>query len=400
MRGRRPFARDAFSGIVSQGLRRFPAPSGARRATLLAAIAATVIFSLHAPAVQAQDNPKLVIDEDCQAFDISANNSIVYAVPRLKRVKKLIIERDEIAIATGPGKGKRIVDVDKFMPVPPPAGYMVDSLAWAPDGQHIAAGLTLQQPPPDYHEHIKKKGEEDRSDDADVFSVGGRKAIALFDDNGAEIKVAGSKTRFIEDATNPTWLADGQSVVYLSLGPPYSITRVRPADGQTTPLFEGHTFDVVIWDAPRNRAFAVTQNLSLRGQLTLLELDLLHESVREIASLENYKGSLALSPSGKKIGYFEDGDTIDVIDVDNPSKRSSVRAGLGRFEWGRDERRVLLKRGPPDQSNDLVWVGLYEDSFVPALHDLEFRDFQIAPDGGSLAVTVPGKRALKLYPLE
>jgi hypothetical protein len=350
--------------------------------------------------MRAQDNPKMVIDEDCQAFDIAANNWIVYAVPRLKRIKKLIIERDEIDVATGPGKGKRLVDVDKFMPAEPPSGYVVNKLAWAPDGRHIAASITMQEPPPDYRPHIKKKGEEDRSDDSDVFSVGGRKAVALFDDDGNEIKVAGSKTRFIQDATDATWLADGQSVVYLSLGPPYTISRLRPADGQITPLFAGHTFDTVIWDAARNRAFAVTQNLSLRGRLTLLELDLVQESVTEVAGLDNYAGSLSLSKSGKKIGFFEDGDTIEVIDTADSLKRVQVNAGLGSFEWGEDDRRVLLKRGPPDQSNDLVWVGLEDDSFTPILHDLEFHDFQIAPDGRSLAVTVPGKRVLKVYSLD
>jgi hypothetical protein len=401
MTGERRGVKDTLSRILRHPRRRFPAPPGARAATLLSMLAASVILSAGVPPARAQDNPKMVINEDCQAFDISTNNEIVFAVPKLKRIKKLIIERDEIDVATGPGKGKRLVDVDKFMPEQlPGGGYVVNTLAWGPDGKHIAASITLQEPPPDYHPHHKEKGEEDRSDDADVFSVGGRKAIALFDDDGNEIKVAGSKDRFIQNAIDATWLADGQSVVYLSLGPPYTITRVRPADGQITPLFAGHTFDTVIWDAPRNRAFAVSSNLSLRGRLTILELDLLHEAVTEIATIDNYNGSLAVSKSGKKIGFFEDGDTIEVIDVDNPSKRVKVNAGLGVFQWGSDDRRVLLKRGPPDESNDLVWVGLYDDSFTPALHDLEFHNFQIAPDGQSLAVTVPGKRVLKLYPLE
>jgi hypothetical protein len=214
------------------------------------------------------------------------------------------------------------------------------------------------------------------------------------------VKVAGSKDRFIQDATNATWLADGQTVVYLSLAPPYTITSVRPSDGQTHQLFEGHTFDTVIWDAPRNRAFAVSQNLSLRGRLTVLELDLVREAVTEIASIDNYTGSLAISKSGKKIGFFVDGDTIEVIDVANPAKRVRANAGLGRFEWGRDDGRVLLKRGPIEESNELTWVGLDDDSFTPVLHDLGFHDFRIAPNGEALAVTVPGKRVLKLFPLE
>jgi hypothetical protein len=377
-----------------------PGRSPARYSALISLLAAAAILSLGAPRAKAQGNPKLVIDEDCQAFDISAHNEIVIAVPKIKRVKKLIIERDEIDVVTGPSKGKRLVDVDKFMPAVPPSGYVVNTLAWAPDAKHIAASITMQEPPPDYHPHVKKKGEEDRSDDSDVFSVGGQKAVALFDGDGNEIKVAGSKDRFIQNATDATWLADGQTVVYLSLAPPYTITRVRPSDGQTTALFEGHTFDTVIWDASRNRAFAVSSNLSLRGRLTILALDLLHESVTELATIDEYDGSLAVSKSGKKIGFFEDGDTIEAIDIDNPSKRIKANAGLGRFEWGNDDDRVLLKRGPIEESNELVWVGLNDDSFTPVLHDLEFHDFRIAPDGQSLAVTIPGKRVLKVFPLE
>ncbi|HTW25220.1 MAG TPA: hypothetical protein VMD78_16580 [Candidatus Baltobacteraceae bacterium] len=383
-----------------RALRRAPKPPGTHGSLLLATVAVAAILFVGARPLADPDNPKLVIDDDCQAFDIASNNWIVFAVPKLKRVKKLIIERDEIDVSTGPGKGRRLVDVDKFMPADPPSGYVVNTLAWGPDGKHIAASITMQEPPPDYHPHVKKKGEEDRSDDSDVFSVGGKKAVALFDADGNEIKVAGSKDRFIQDATNATWLADGQTVVYLSLAPPFTITSVRPSDGQTRQLFEGHTFDTVIWDAARNRAFAVSSNLSLRGRLTILALDLVHEAVTELATIDNYNGSLAVSKSGKKIAFFEDGDTIEVIDIDNPSKRVKANAGLGRFEWGNDDDRVLLKRGPLDESNDLVWVGLNDDSFTPVLHDLEFHDFRISPDGGSLAVTIPGKRVLKVYPLE
>ena len=400
MRGKRRGVDETPAGFLIQLLFQWPGRLPARCFALIPLLAAAGILTLGAARALAQDNPKMVIDEDCQAFDISAHNEIVYAVPKLKRVKKLIIERDEIDVATGPGRGKRLVDVDKFMPVVPPSGYVVNTIAWAPDAKHIAASITMQEPPPDYHPHIKKKGEEDRSDDSDVFSVGGRKAVALFDDDGNEIKVAGSKDRFIQDATDATWLADGQTVVYLSLAPPYTITSVRPSDGQTRQLFEGHTFDTVIWDASRNRAFAVSSNLSLRGRLTILSLDLLHEAVTELATIDNYNGSLAVSKSGKKIGFFEDGDTIEVIDVDNPSKRIKANAGLGRFEWGNNDDRVLLKRGPLEESNDLVWVGLRDDSFTPVLHDLEFHDFRIAPDGQSLAVTIPGKRVLKVFPLE
>ena len=147
-----------------------------------------------------------------------------------------------------------------------------------------------------------------------------------------------------------TWLADGKSVVYLTGGPPYSIQRVTPADGKTTELFAGHTFQTVIWDAKHNLAYAISDTLSLTGKLSIVELDLLQERIRVVADIQTYQGGLSLSASGKKIGYFEDGDNIDVIDTHNRNDVVRVRAGFGRFGWSRDEKKVLLKRGPDDRS--------------------------------------------------
>ena len=361
-----------------------------------------VALTLHSPVVRAQDAPKLVIDEDCQAFDISANNAIVYAVPRIKRVKRLLIERDDISIAEG-GRIKRIVEAEKFMPFPPPAGYSVDSLAWSPDGTHIAVNMTLQKAPPGYDQKTEKKkgelGDEEEQDDKPIASATGARAILLLDDDGREIKVAGLKTRFIEDRVHGAWLADNATVVYQTGGGPYSIARVRPADGAETTLFEGHTFNTIVWDATRNRAFAIGENLGLRRGLTLVQLDLLRETVTEIAHVEKYQGELNLSPSGAKIGYFEDGDYVDVIDVANPAKIQRVRTGYGRFEWGRDEQHIVLKRAPADRSNILLWVGLRDGSFSSILHGLVYHDFHVFPDGKTIAVTEPGKRTLKIYPL-
>jgi hypothetical protein len=358
------------------------------------------IWGLGPVLLRAQDNPKLVIDEDCQAFDISGDNAIVYAVPRLKHVRRLIVERDDISIATGPGKSKRIVEGEKFMPFPPPAGYTVESLVWSPDGRRIAVNMNLQKAPPGFDDKdAKKRGDLGDDDDKPLSSVNGGRAVALLDDDGHEIKVANSKTRFIEGAVHGTWLRDDATVVYQTGGGPYGIVRVRPADGKVDSLFEGHTFNAIVWDAQRNRAFAIGENLGLRRGLTLVRLDLLQELVTEIAHIESYQGALSLSPSGTKVAFFEDGDYIDVIDTEHPSKNLRVRAGYGRFEWSRDERRVLLKRGPFERSNILLWVGLYDESFSSILHGLEFHDFQIAPGENSIAVTEPGKRVLRLYAL-
>ncbi len=375
----------------------------ARIPELLASIAIIAAALLRPAPLLAQDNPKFIIDEDCQAFDIAPDNSIVYAVSHIKGVKRLVIEHDDIWVASGPGKARKIVEAEKFMPIPPPQGFRVDSLAWSPDSQRIAMNMTLQLPPPGWDDkNNKKKGDlDDSENEPPLAGIGGGRALALLGADGHEIKVAGSKTRFIEGAVDGTWLGDGTSVVYLTGGPPYTITRVRPSDGQSTVLFGGHSFNMVIWDAKRNRAFAVGDNLSLHGHLTLVQLDLLKETVTEIAEIDNYQSSLSLSPSGTKIGYFEDGDTIDVIDLLHPTDAAlRVRVGFGRFGWSRDEKRILLKRGPFDRSNILMWVGLYDGTFASILHDLQFHDFEIAPDGQTIAVTIPGKRVLKIYALQ
>jgi len=258
----------------------------------------------------------------------------------------------------------------------------VDSLAWSPNGHRIAMSMNIQV-----------ISTEDSSE-----ATGG-KQVALLEEDGAEIKVAGSKTRFIEDAWDAAWLADNTTVVYLTGVGPYKIMRVNPSNGKSTALFEGHAFDSVTWDPKRNQAFAVGRGLSVSGRSALLQLDLANETIREIARVEDIRGKLAVSPSGNWIGYFENGDTIAVVDLANPQKVIRVRAGIGLFQFGRDEQHVLLKRGEGDKSGDLVWVGIHDGTFRPILHDLLVHAFAITPDGESIVITDPGKRILKVYPL-
>jgi len=397
-------ARSVYPGKVSARL--------LRSVALLAPIAALVFSLVFSPTLRAQDAPKAIINQDISAFDISSQNNIVYAVPHRKFIQKYILDRDDIFIAsTANGKINRIVDSDKFLPAPPIVGYAVNSLSWSPDGKRIAANMTIEPIPARLEErleakkHKDKKKRDDQSDDDDDDdyqppsskpSLGGS-VVALFDDEGHQIQVTGSKSGFIDNASNAAWLADDQSVVYTSGA---QIMRMRPADGATTKLFEGHEFQAVAWDAPRNRAFAIGEDITVYGGLALVELDLLHQTIAPLAQLTSYRSSLVVSPSGAKVGFFQNGDTIEVIDVNSPSKPIFANAGLGFFQFGPNERRVLLKRGPEGQSNDLVWVGLHDDSFSPALHDLEYHAFQIAPDGNSVAVTEPGKRILKIFSLE
>lgn len=343
-----------------------------------------IVMLTFAAGLQAQVKPKLVVEDDCQQFAVGPNGVIAYTVPHLKRVKKVLTGRDDIWVVNRDGRKKRIVEGEKFMPQLPPTSYVVDSLRWSPDGHRLAVNMTMQTV---------------SSEDDNTGSPGGLKAILLLDENGGEIKVVGSEKRFIENAFEGAWMAEGATVVYLTGVGPYQIWGVKPSDGKPKALFEGHTFDGVVWDPQRNQAFAVGKNLSLFGREVIVDLNLLKETVSEVARVNGFEGRMSVSQSGNKIGYFKDGDTIEVIDLRQPQKPVSVRVGYGRFEFGADEKRVLLKRGPVDKSGSLVWVGIADGTFQPILHDLMFHDFEIAPGGGEVVVTDPGKRVLKVYPL-
>lgn len=369
---------------------------------ILAAVCLLIVFL--AARAFAQQTPSLTIDEDCTTFAIAPNNTIAYSTARLKNFDKVLIERDEVWLSSPKGKMRRILDPDKFMPVPPPSTYIIQSMSWSPDSQRLVLSMLAKQYPWSPKVKGKKRGDLDDDDIDNTYddnapstvSSSSGNVLALLDQDGHEIKVAGLKTRFIQGALSGTWLADGKTLVYLNGSG--QIVRLTPEDGKSSTLYDEKHFSAVAWDAPRNRAFAAGEGAT--GRLTLLQLGLLDETVTEIAHLDDIEGSLTVSPTGDMIGYYRDGDTIEVRSLANPSKPVRVRAGPGRFEFDRDDRRILLKRGPQDKSNDLVWVRLDDDDFAPILHDLVYHDFHIAPDGRSVGVIAVGRGLLKIYPLE
>lgn len=332
---------------------------------------------------QGLEKPLFRVDDDCSQFAAAADEKIVYAVPHRKHIKKLEFVHTDLWVAEPNGSKKRILDDDKFTPAPPAINFVVDSLSWSPDSKRIAAEIRTEEMSPD--------------PDAPPNAI---KAVALFSEGGDQIRVAGTKDGYLEGGVSPAWLADGQTLVYLTPGPPYQIMRMDPSKGNATEIFEGHSFDAVAWDAAHNQAFVISEDLSVTRRRFLIRVDLLHETIAEIARVDDFQGSLAVSPSAQKVAFFSDGDTIRVVDVANPRKMTEVNAGFGKIQWPADERRVLLKRGPPDRSGDLVWVGIYDGNFTPILHDLEFHDFQIEPTGKALVVAQVGVRNLLVYPLE
>jgi hypothetical protein len=354
-----------------------------------------------------------VFDQDVQAFAISQDNHVVYAVERMKRIKKLIVEHDDFWVGDVDGKKHKIIDGDKFTPVPfspdeepsdpgdskhPPLphqhSYQVDTLTWSPDSKRIVVKMDTSELAQPRGSIVQQLDEQQ--------TVRPNTILYLMDADGREISISGSKTATLSDAFNAAWLADGQTLVYLSKtdGGLSQINALRPADGKKRVLFEGFTFAAVAWDTKRNQAFAVEQNTRLVGAPKIMQLDLVAERVTELGSVEEYAGFLTVAPSAKKIAYFKDGDTLEVRDVVGKAKPVVVRVAIGEFQWARDEQHILLKRGQPQQSNNLVWVGVYNGTFEPFFHGLEFHSFAIAPDGETVGVTEPGKRALVMYRLQ
>src|ERR1700720_846806 len=158
----------------------------------LAALA--VLAGLVSFPTAAQEKPKFIIEKDFSHFSGGPDNKIVFVVQRQKRMKKIVIQRDDIWVASPNGGKRRIVEGEKFMPAPPPLSFQVDSISWSPDSRLLAADITFQKPATD-----------------DESSPTTTKGIALFDENGGEVRVAGSKDRFFEEAGNAKWLADGRT---------------------------------------------------------------------------------------------------------------------------------------------------------------------------------------------
>jgi WD40-like Beta Propeller Repeat len=341
----------------------------------------------------AQGKSLVKIDEDVQAFAIAPDNRIVYSVQHIRRVKKVRLERDDLWISSADGKQKKIADGEKLF-ADPLLNYQVQSFAWSPDGRRIAVMMQTG-------EMTQPKGTVDQQLD-EQQTVRGVVGVYLMDSEGHQIPIQGTKDGLLNDGYNAAWLADGATLVYVTKtgGDFYELNSLRPADGKSKPLFQGHTFAALAWDTKNNRAFAIEESMKVLSSPMLVQLDLVNETRTAIMPVDEYAGDFALSPSAQKVGYFRDGDTLEVRDITNPSgKPTQVKVAIGQFQWGHDEKRVLLKRGDPLKSARLTWVGVYDGQFEPLLHDLEFHDYQISPDGRSVAVTEPGKRALLVYGL-
>jgi WD40-like Beta Propeller Repeat len=358
-----------------------------------------VIGCCAVPRARAQDldKPLQNIDDEITAFSFSPDGRIVYSVRRNIKTKKYDLQHDDIFIQDSNGKRRRILQGDKFNRGEELFSYAVDSFHWSPNGRLFLAQL-----------FTTSVVEEGRTEDS-------FQALA-FEDSGKEIHF-GKGENVIKDCYNASWLQDNSTIIYFNeaIKPRmlFSFRYSNIATGPAGPAFEGRTF-IDSDRIPRtNAAIAVEQDRAQSGPPRLQRLELLAQDDKEIATLNGYAGGLSVSPSGEKVAYFIDREILEVRNLALPNYFVRLRVGLGVFRWSTDETRILLKRAVERKSGDLVWISipplLAQKSGVdipvlqptprPILHGISIREFSISPDGRFLAVILPGKRNLELFPL-
>jgi len=373
----------------------------------------------------AQENPVLKIDDNITRFAYSGSGRIAYATRHVFSVKKIQLQRDDVWIAETDGKKRRILLGEKFVRGTGPFSYTVRGLRWSPDGSKLAVELGTS---------------EMINDDGDT-----RQGVMtlLLDDTGHEINIPGADS-VIPGATNAAWMSDGASVVYLaeptrgnekataaavgqaSAKPDpsfptenqaptklFTMNRVKPFAEGASVLFQGKLFAAVAWNAKQDGGVGIETEAGGKGDSRLVLLDLARETSRVLGMLEGFAGGLSISPSGRKVAYWVDNERLEIREIDSPNRMARVRVALGTLAWSGDETRVLVKRGPALRSGGLAWVTLPQLVTVAAgtapvpvevaprsiLHELEFRQFDISPDGRFLGVVEPGGRNLLVYPV-
>ena len=352
------------------------------------------------PHARAQDleKPLQNIDDEITAFSFAPDGRIVYSVRRNLKTKKYDLQHDDIWILELNGKRRRLLQGDKFNRGDQPFSYIGDAFHWSPNGRLILAQLFT----------TTVVDESGRTEDSFM-------TLAL-EDNGKEIRL-GKGESTIQDCFDATWLQDNATIVYLTEAvKPRMLFSFRYSNITTGPAglaFEGRTFIDSDRIPGTNAAIAVERNHALTGPPRLQRLDLLAQDDKEVATLDGYEGGLSVSPSGEKVAYFIDREILEVRNLAVPDHFVRLRVGLGVFHWAHDENRILLKRATERKSGDIVWINIppllpqppgkevpiLQPTPQPIIHGLTIRDFAISPDGRFLAVVLPGKRNLMVFPL-
>ena len=344
------------------------------------------------------DKPLQSIDEEITAFSFSPGGAIAFSVYHHLKTKLYDLEHDDIWVQEPHGKRRRLLEGQKYTRGNQLFSYLVDSIRWSPDGHYLLVQL------------FTTTVEDDSGRGTDSFQT------LIFDDSGREARI-NKGDNLLLDAANATFLPDNNTVAYLANAvrtlPLFSIKTTRLSSGSFPSPYEGRTFRDVAWLSGMNFAVAVEQDHSMSGPPRLQYLDVLNDSDKELATLEGFEGGLGVSYDRTMAAYFVDREVLEIRSLSNPSRVARIRVGLGVPRWTPDGSRIFLKRAVEKKSGDIVWfpvpplsavapnkeIPVAQPTPVPVLHGLTFREFAISPDGRSLAVVVPGKRNLLLFPL-
>ena len=355
--------------------------------------------SLPSARSQNLDKPLQSIDEEVTAFAYAPDGRIVYSVYRKVKTKVYdALEHDDIWLQDANGKRRRLLEGQKYTRGAQSFSYLIDSFRWSPNGHLILAQL------------LTTTVLDDAGKTEDSFQT------LLFDDSGKEIHINKGDS-VIPDAVDAFFLPDNVTINFLSESVKprllFSLKSTRIDIGPLQSPHDGRTFRGVSPLPGTVSIVAVEQDRAMNGPNRLQRLDLFTDNDKELATLEGYEGGLSVSPSGKKVAYFIDKEILEIRDLTSPNRVARLRIGLGVFRWSPDESRILLKRSLEKKSGDLVWIDLpslapipanqeipiSQPTPIPILHGLSFRDFAITPDGRSIAVVIPGKRSLLVFPL-
>lgn len=352
--------------------------------TVALAIAATILLWPRDSGAQA-DKPSLAVTDDTVAFAIAPDNRVAYALRRLVHIKPYDLEHDDIFLTSSQGKKTRLAGVQKPAKDAVPFSYAIRSIAWSPDGHRMAV-------------------EADTLEVADAHSPARESEKAfLLNDTDHDADIEAMRTAALDGAWQAAWLADNATIVYLTESEKpkrrWQINMVRPGGGRAQPLFDGHTFAAVTWDAPRNVALAIEADANSAGPLKLVRLDLLQQTRREIGVVTGYTTQLTVSLTGERVAWFRDRENIEMRNLDSAAQATVVHIPYGHYEWGPDETDFLVKRGEAKESGDIFWARIADSQTQTILHGLVFGDFQISADGKYLGIFNPGRHGFQIIPL-
>jgi hypothetical protein len=347
---------------------------------------------------QQAPTPRVSIDDACTALAYAPDGRLAYSTRHVFNLQKFEVERDDIWILEKDGRRRKILNGEKVTRGADAFSYTITHLRWSPDATRIAAELVTTS--------VNAKGEQVNDN-----------WLLFVNQEGKDVKIADGDN-VVRGAIDGTWLVGNGKLAYLTetVKPNlmFSITTIESPGGHVFPLFDRHSFAALAWNAKRGTAVAIEKNLTDASPTRLVELNLMSEDYRRLATLDSFIGGLSFSPSGSKVALFQDINTLEVRDMTDPALVARVRVGYGAINWAPDEKSVLVKRGLERQDGDLVWVhlpALAEDpqsgpaqpttspSQTPILNGEKFRDFALSPEGHSVAVILLGKHNLQIFDL-